>query len=84
MSGFTGKKKSYLTLERELQKARAVLFLPTACTEEDVRGAFAKHVKLAHPDSLDQIRSSLAHIYSLEDFRKAKDILLKELESRDV
>lgn len=78
MVGFTGKRRSPLAHERELQRARATLFLPVEHTEEDIRSSFSQHVKAAHPDTFNV---APLHDYSLDDLRKAKDILLKEMES---
>ncbi len=79
MFGFIKKKRSPLAEVRELQKARAVLLLPVECTVEDVRASFSKQVKAVHPDAGGVINA----VYDLDELRRAKDILIREMETGD-
>lgn len=87
--GFHATHTGDLALERALQKARAVLGVPSEATREEVKKAFSLLVKYHHPDSTqDPMQSELdgnvmSASYTLQVMRDAKDLLLKHLENND-
>ena len=80
---FIKREETELQTKRKLQKAGALLGFSKnqAVTADMVRKRFTELVKGLHPDT--SVTGITAHPYQIDAIRKAKDLLLKHMESDD-
>lgn len=83
MAGFTKPKpESPLVVQRRFQRASNILGYQAGelVTEKDVRSRFAELAKAYHPDTSKSGEVEVMSMgYTLDQLRKAKDELLKQL-----
>lgn len=84
MAGFTRKEDSELVVARKVEKAKRVLGFDRLemVNIGQVKTLFNELVRKMHPDSAE-FDPKLASCHTLEDFRQAKDYLVKQLENND-